>query len=85
MYPNGEIVGDDTLAAQHIANQVVRRPGRLPVRITLDAGNFTFDLVIVGRASTVRIADMDITTIGLYSIALLALIGGGIYLSGVIL
>ena len=41
--------------------------------------------LIVGRASIVKIADMEITTIGLYSVALLALIVGGIYLSGVIL
>ena len=41
--------------------------------------------LIVGRASTVRIADMEITTIGLYSLVLLALLVAGIYLSGVIL
>jgi len=41
--------------------------------------------LIVGRASDVKIADMDITSIGLYSMVLLALAVGGIYLSGVIL
>ena len=41
--------------------------------------------LIVGRASVVEIADMEITTIALYSVALLALAVGGIYLSGVIL
>ena len=41
--------------------------------------------MIVGRASTVRIADMEITTISLYSLVLLALVIAGIYLSGVIL
>ena len=41
--------------------------------------------LIVGRASTVRITDMEITSIGLYSLVLLALIVAGIYLSGVIL
>lgn len=41
--------------------------------------------LIVGRASTVKIADMDITAIGLYSMVLLALAVGGIYLGGVIL
>jgi hypothetical protein len=41
--------------------------------------------LVVGRASLVRIADMDIPTLGLYSMVLLALIVGGIYLSGVIL
>ena len=41
--------------------------------------------LIVGRASTVRIADMEITIIGLYSLVLLALVVAGIYLSGVIL
>jgi hypothetical protein len=41
--------------------------------------------LIVGRASDAKIADMDITTISLYSLALLALIVAGIYLSGVIL
>ena len=41
--------------------------------------------LIVGRASNVKIADMDITSIGLYSMVLLALAVGGIYLSGVIL
>jgi len=41
--------------------------------------------LIVGRASTVKIADMEIMTIGLYSVVLLALVVGGIYISGVIL
>ena len=41
--------------------------------------------LIVGRASDVKIADMDIKSIGLYSIVLLALAVGGIYMSGVIL
>jgi hypothetical protein len=41
--------------------------------------------LIVGRASTARIADMEITAIGLYSMVLIALVVGGIYLSGVIL
>jgi hypothetical protein len=41
--------------------------------------------LIVGRASIVKIADMEITTLGLYSVVLLALVVGGIYLSGVIL
>ncbi len=41
--------------------------------------------LIVGRASDVKIADMDITTISLYSFVLFALAVGGIYLSGVIL
>jgi len=41
--------------------------------------------LIVGRASTSRIADMEITAIGLYSMVLIALVVGGIYLSGVIL
>lgn len=41
--------------------------------------------LIVGRASEVKIADMDITSIGLYSMVLLALAVAGIYLSGVIL
>ena len=41
--------------------------------------------LIVGRASTVKIADMEITTIGLYSIVLIALVVSGIYLGGVIL
>jgi hypothetical protein len=41
--------------------------------------------LIVGRASTVRIVDMEITTIVLYSLVLLALVIAGIYLSGVIL
>ena len=41
--------------------------------------------LIVGRASIVKVADMEITTIGLYSVVLLMLVVGGIYLSGVIL
>jgi len=41
--------------------------------------------LIVGRASTARIADMEITAIGLYSMVLIALVVGGIYLGGVIL
>ncbi len=41
--------------------------------------------LIVGRASDVKIADMDMTTIGIYSMVLFALVVGGIYLSGVIL
>ena len=41
--------------------------------------------LIVGRASIVKIADMDITTISAYSVVLLALAVGGIYLKGVIL
>ena len=41
--------------------------------------------LIVGRASTDKITDMEITTTGLYSMVLLALVVGGIYLSGVIL
>jgi len=41
--------------------------------------------LIVGRASDVKIPDMDISTIGFYSMVLLALVFGGIYLSGVIL
>ncbi len=41
--------------------------------------------LIVGRASIVKVADMEITTIGLYSVVLLALVVGGIYLSGVLL
>ena len=41
--------------------------------------------LIVGRASVVKIADMEATTIGLYGMVLLALVVGGIYLGGVIL
>lgn len=41
--------------------------------------------LIVGRTSTVKVADMEMMTIGLYSMVLLALVIGGIYLSGVIL
>ena len=41
--------------------------------------------LIVGRASIVKVADMEITTIGLYSVVLLMLVVGGIYLSGVLL
>lgn len=41
--------------------------------------------LVVGRASNVKIADLDIPAIGLYSAVLLALVVGGIYLSGVIL
>jgi hypothetical protein len=41
--------------------------------------------LIVGRASTDKITDMQVTTTGLYSMVLLALVVGGIYLSGVIL
>ncbi len=41
--------------------------------------------LIVGRASNVKILDMEITTISLYALILLMLIIGGIYLSGVIL
>ena len=41
--------------------------------------------LIVGRASVVKIADMGVMGIGFYSAVLLALIIGGIYLSGVIL
>ena len=41
--------------------------------------------LIVGRASIVKVADMEITIIGLYSVVLLMLVVGGIYLSGVIL
>jgi hypothetical protein len=41
--------------------------------------------LIVGRASDIKIADMDMITISLYSMVLLALLIGGIYLSGVIL
>jgi hypothetical protein len=41
--------------------------------------------LIVGRASNVKIADIDMTSISLYSIVLLSLVVGGIYLSGVIL
>ena len=41
--------------------------------------------LVVGRASLVRIADMDIPTLGFSSMVLLALLFGGIYLSGVIL
>jgi hypothetical protein len=41
--------------------------------------------LIVGRTSIVKIADMEITTIGWYILVLLALVVGGIYLGGVIL
>ena len=41
--------------------------------------------LIVGRASIVKIADMEITAIGLYSVVLLALVVSGIYMGGVIL
>ena len=41
--------------------------------------------LIVGRASTDKITDMQVTTTGLYSMVLLALVVGGVYLSGVIL
>ena len=49
------------------------------------AGTRLIQGLIVGRASIVRIADMEITTFGLYSVVLLALVVSGIYLSGVIL
>ena len=41
--------------------------------------------LIVGRASTDKITDMQVTTTGFYSMVLLALVVGGVYLSGVIL
>lgn len=41
--------------------------------------------LIVGRASTDKVTDMQVTTTGLYSMVLLALVVGGVYLSGVIL
>ena len=41
--------------------------------------------LIVGRASDIKIVDMNITTISLFSLVLMALIVAGIYLSGVIL
>ena len=41
--------------------------------------------LIVGRGSKIKIADMDINTISFYSVVLIALLGAGIYLSGVIL
>jgi hypothetical protein len=41
--------------------------------------------LIVGRASNLKIVDLDITASSLYALVLLALIAGGIYLSGVIL
>jgi len=49
------------------------------------AGTQLIQGLIVGRASDAKIADMNITTIGLYSMVLLALAVGGIYLAGVIL
>jgi hypothetical protein len=49
------------------------------------AGALLIQGLIVGRASNVKIADLDITAIGLYTLVLLALIVGGVYLSGVIL
>lgn len=41
--------------------------------------------LVVGRASIVRIADMESMAVGFYSAALFALVVAGIYLSGVIL
>ena len=41
--------------------------------------------LIVGRASIVNIADMTISTLGFYSVVLLALVVGGTYLGGVVL
>jgi len=41
--------------------------------------------LIVGRASKIKIADMGIKTIGFYSVVLIALLGSGIYLGGVVL
>lgn len=41
--------------------------------------------LIVGRASDVKVADMGMTTISIFSLAILALMVAGIYLSGVIL
>lgn len=49
------------------------------------AGTRLVQGLIVGRASDVKIADMAMTTIGLYVMVLLALIVSGVYLSGVIL
>ena len=49
------------------------------------AGTRLIQGLIVGRASDVKIADLDITTVSFYAFALLALIVGGVYLSGVIL
>ena len=41
--------------------------------------------LIVGRASKIKVADMTINTIGFYSLVLIALLGSGVYLGGVIL
>ena len=49
------------------------------------AGTRLIQGLIVGRASKVKIADIDIFTIGLYSIVLLGLAITGIYMSRVIL
>lgn len=49
------------------------------------AGAHLIQGLIVGRTSIVKIADMEITTIGWYILVLLALVVGGIYLGGVIL
>ena len=49
------------------------------------AGARVIQGLIVGRASKIKIADMDSATTGFYSIVLTALMGSGIYLSGVIL
>lgn len=49
------------------------------------AGTRLIQGLIVGRASNIKIADMDITSIVFYSIVLIALMASGLYLSGVIL
>jgi hypothetical protein len=41
--------------------------------------------LIVGRASDVKIVDLDMTAVSLYALVLLVLVVGGVYLSGVIL
>lgn len=49
------------------------------------AGARVIQGLIVGRASKIKIADMNTNAIGFYSIVLTALVASGIYLSGVIL
>ena len=49
------------------------------------AGTRLIQGLIVGRASKFKIEDMKISALGFYSIVLIALIGSGIYLGGVIL
>ena len=41
--------------------------------------------LIVGRASKNNIADMNLNTLSFYSVVLIALIGSGVYMGGVIL